>query len=130
MIAVLGVLAAVVVPNVGRFTKSGYLAAAKQELETVQTAVDATMAARGWNTVTGVWIGVIPVTGYQWTLTGGADTAEVDEFLRRTVYSGFRVDTDGLIVKGYYKNDTIGNRIWHYTNGNWVKVPIPGGCSL
>ena len=47
VIAILGVLAAVVIPNVGRFTQSGQKAAAMQEMETVQTAVDAGMAEAG-----------------------------------------------------------------------------------
>ena len=38
VIAILGVLAAVVIPNVSRFTQSGQKAAAMQEKETIQTA--------------------------------------------------------------------------------------------
>jgi prepilin-type N-terminal cleavage/methylation domain-containing protein len=44
VVAILGVLAGVAIPNVGRFVTSGNIAAANTELATVQTAAAAYMA--------------------------------------------------------------------------------------
>ncbi|MDO8636053.1 MAG: type II secretion system protein [Dehalococcoidia bacterium] len=47
VIGILGALAAVVVPNVGRFSGSGNTAAAEAELKSVQTAMDTAMSELG-----------------------------------------------------------------------------------
>lgn len=51
-IGILGVLAAVVVPNVGRFVGSGETQGAATELKAVQAAVDSAMADNGLTAVT------------------------------------------------------------------------------
>lgn len=52
VIAILGVLAAVVLPNVTGLTGEGQTEAAKAELVTVQTAMDTMMAKEGLSSVT------------------------------------------------------------------------------
>src|SRR3972149_9886891 len=52
VIAILGVLAAVVIPNISRFTKSGAIAAAKAERQELQVSVDAMMADAGLSIIT------------------------------------------------------------------------------
>ena len=47
VIAVLGILAAVVIPNVSKFISSGSVSAAKAELATVRTGIAALMADAG-----------------------------------------------------------------------------------
>ena len=44
VVAILGVLAAVIIPNVGQFLRSGKIGAARAELQTLQVAVDGMMA--------------------------------------------------------------------------------------
>ena len=51
VVAILGVLAAIVLPNVTGLTGEGETEAAKAELVTVQTAVDTMMAKEGLNSV-------------------------------------------------------------------------------
>ncbi len=53
VVAILGVLAAVAVPNVGRFIGEGQEQAAETELHNVQTAVIAAMSDAGTDTVVG-----------------------------------------------------------------------------
>ncbi|MBF8264278.1 MAG: ral secretion pathway protein [Dehalococcoidia bacterium] len=52
VIGILGALAAVVVPNVGRFSGSGNTAAAEAELKSVQTAMDTAIAENALTLVT------------------------------------------------------------------------------
>ncbi len=54
VIAIIGVLAAVIIPNVTGLVGSGETEAARAELITVQTAMDTMMAAEGLSTVTAV----------------------------------------------------------------------------
>jgi len=53
VVAILGVLAAVAIPNIAKFMSSGENEAAKTELANVQTAVVAAMADQGVSSVTG-----------------------------------------------------------------------------
>ena len=53
VVAILGVLAAVAVPNVGKFLNKGRTEAAQTELHNVQTAVMAAMADAGVGTIPG-----------------------------------------------------------------------------
>jgi prepilin-type N-terminal cleavage/methylation domain-containing protein len=48
VVAILGVLAAVAIPNLGRFVSSGEVSAANSELATAQTAAAAYMAEGGY----------------------------------------------------------------------------------
>ena len=54
VVAILGVLAAVAVPNVGKFMQKGETEAAATEMHNVQTAMMAMMADQGATTVTAV----------------------------------------------------------------------------
>ena len=53
VVAILGVLAAVAIPNVGKFVGTGKSEAAKTELHNAQTAVMAAMADQGVGTISG-----------------------------------------------------------------------------
>jgi type IV pilus assembly protein PilA len=54
VVAILGVLAAVAVPNVGKFMNKGQIEAASAELHNVETAMMAMMADTGQTTITAV----------------------------------------------------------------------------
>jgi prepilin-type N-terminal cleavage/methylation domain-containing protein len=64
VVAILGILAAVVIPNVGAFMVTGTLNAANTEAENVKTAALAFYAEKG------TWTGVNEATGYPAYLTG------------------------------------------------------------
>jgi len=53
VIAILGIIAAVVIPNLGRFMGRGKVEAANTEAHNVQTAVTACMVENNWSTYDG-----------------------------------------------------------------------------
>ncbi len=53
VIAILGIIAAVVIPNLGRFMGRGKIEAANTEAHNVQTAVTACMVENNWSTYGG-----------------------------------------------------------------------------
>jgi len=53
VIAILGIIAAVVIPNLGRFMGRGKVEAANTEAHNVQTAVTACMVENNWSTYAG-----------------------------------------------------------------------------
>lgn len=132
VIAILGVLAIVVVPNVGRFMESGKKAAAQQELGTVQTVIDAAMAevglsALGTTTVTagsGPGTDAFTLTPTNDPIFTGPDLSQVHlkEYLRRTLEGEWTFGNDGLITSG---NFPATSPVWHYessgVNQGWSK---------
>lgn len=90
VIAVLGILAAVAIPNVSKFINSGSESAAKAELSTVRTAVGADMADNGLVTFTSVG-----------TVGGGSDlNPPLDSYLAGGIaklQGVYTVDTSGLV---------------------------------
>ena len=122
VIAILGVLAAVVVPNVARFTRSGQKAAAQQEQGTIQTAIDAAMAEAS---LTSLSADIIVTNASTNTLAPGV---VVEDYIRRTVEGRWQCDisagaTDGLISDGHFK---IGVDGWTYAAGTWTWQADPG----
>ena len=93
-------MAAVVIPNVQRYTKSGQLAAAKQELETTQTAIDASMAEAGTIVLTADV--TVDATNPGPSIGG----VVVKDFLRRSISGSWTCDVstqaDGIITDGTY----------------------------
>ena len=124
VIAVLGVLAAVVIPNVQRFTQSGQKAAAQQEMGTVQTAVDAGMAEAGATSVPA--LGFLISAGSENDAGGGVI---IEDFLRRTIEGQWTVtgDGDGMIASGVFKYETPAVDHWAYdgTTDEWSWVEVP-----
>ncbi len=70
VVAILGVLAAVAVPNVSKFMNKGEVEAAKAELHNVQTAMLAMMADTGSTQVTQVATATANMTSFPPTGTG------------------------------------------------------------
>jgi type IV pilus assembly protein PilA len=142
VIAILGVLAAVVVPNVGRFMQSGQKAAAEQELGTIQTAVDAAMAEAGvtaLSTSTVLWVGPTanPDNSYQIIAADGTATGVyVGDFLRRGIEGTWRIyaasGKAGLVYVGYYPAVASGSgdssTVWEYDESatpQWSEYTAP-----
>ena len=89
VVAILGVLAAVAIPNVARFVKSGTLAAANTELATVQTAA---IAYASDNVPTASFTAGKP--------TSGNYSSTLDAYLNKSTS-----------LKGWYTFDTTGKLI-------------------
>ncbi len=105
VVAILGVLAAVAIPNVSKFVKSGTLSAANTELATVQTAAIAYAADNSTGLTTGFnaspTVGTLngyldkPIKGtYEFDITGNLlDSTSLPTARANPAYSGLTWDT-------------------------------------
>jgi len=113
VVAILGILAAVIVPNVAKFMQSGQKAAAQSELAEVQTAVYAMMADNGIGSIGG---GTVTSTGDLTPAIGG--------FLQGGIArlkGSWTVIADGSISAGLFP--ATGSH-WTYTApSDWVWAP-------
>lgn len=98
VIAIIGILLAVIVPNVSKFTSSGEKAAGQSEQQTIQTAIYAAMAEVGQASLSA-----------QVTVDSGNGTIDTDVDLEEYLQSGIAgikgewiVDTTGRVVSGEY----------------------------
>jgi prepilin-type N-terminal cleavage/methylation domain-containing protein len=97
VVAILGVLAAVAVPNVGKFINKGKTESKETELHNIQTAVMAMLA----DSITGL---IVPVTDvHDMSLVKTTDTATTPAPLVLTAYlTGLA--SDGKTLNSYAKN--------------------------
>lgn len=79
VIAILGIIAAVVIPNLGRFMGRGKVEAANTEAHNVQTAVTACMVENNWNTCLGT-VGPGHTSAITGPTTAGNNTAPENFF--------------------------------------------------
>jgi len=106
VVAILGILAALVIPNVATFLTSGKVGAGRAERATLQVSVDGMMADAG----------VIAITGGDWdgtsenviTVTVDTITYDAATYLRRAVDPGsaWSVAADGEVSCTQYDNST------------------------
>jgi len=113
VVAILGILAAVVIPNAAKFFQSGQKGAAESELGSVQVAVYAAMADNGVGTIVGG-----PINS-----TTDLSDYPIDTYLQGgiTQLKGtWTVDDDGLVSAGSFPTDAPH---WKYTAPDtWVYV--------
>jgi len=118
VVAILGVLAAVAVPNVGKFIGKGKNEAKETEMANIVTAVTAAMADSASNNVTdgnddgatitfGLTSGAAAVKTYTDCLvaTVGATNYNVGDYLAggyTKVAGGYNVKVDGTVTQIYY----------------------------
>ena len=106
VVAILGVLAALIIPNVATFLESGKVGAGRAERSTLQVAVDGMMADDGATAITAA-------TGWQGeatTVTSG--TYDANDYIRRFPTEGtFSVATDGVVTCTAYPGVTNVARI-------------------
>ena len=106
VIGILGILAAVAIPNFNRFINTGKNQAAEAELSNVQSAMDAMMIDRGVATVSPVGTGVSDMSGFPvgYSLTG--ETAlwhATDTYMRdATTHGSYTVIANGTITQTAY----------------------------
>lgn len=92
VVAILGVLAAVIIPNVGSFMGSARVNAANTELQNIRTAAIAYMADHA-----GVWP------------TAGTDlTSGTNPYLNGTLVGTYTINADTGVVSG----GTYGDLVW------------------
>jgi len=109
VVAILGVLAAVAIPNVGKFMGTGKTQAAETETHNVQTAVMAAMADVEAGAITGGSFGntgqADPPTGTDLTIAGGSANTTVGAFIvggAVKVQGDYTVGTDGAVTRNWY----------------------------
>ena len=95
VISILGILAAVVVPNVGRFLGKGETEAAKTELHNIQTAVMAMMVDKGLTACPVVAAGSSDMTTFP-----SADTKLYPDYVTMATSSfHYTVDANGTVAQ-------------------------------
>lgn len=95
VIAIIGVLAAIIIPNVTGLVGSGETEAAKAELITVQSATDTMMAKGGVSTVTAVTIATSNMSSFP-----SSSTALYPDYLRMSTTKGtYTCSTTGLVTQ-------------------------------
>jgi type IV pilus assembly protein PilA len=113
VVAILGVLAAVAVPNVGRFIGEGQEQAANTELHNVQTAVMAAMSDANTENVTGDGGDFIFGDADHDQSTAGDDCTVATGFTVGGYFIGgvdevqgeYLIDTAGLVTLTWYPGD-------------------------
>jgi prepilin-type N-terminal cleavage/methylation domain-containing protein len=95
VIAIIGVLAAIIIPNVTGLVGSGETEAAKAELITVQSAMDTMMAKEGLSTVTAVTTATSTMSSFP-----SSSTALYPDYLRMSTTKGtYTCSTSGLVTQ-------------------------------
>jgi len=104
VVAILGILAAVAIPNVVQFIDSGKVEAANTELSTINTAVVAYMAENQTSTLSA-----------EITLTP-TDSDILGIYLSKALVGSYTVDVNGVITGTDYDGLT-----WDTTTKQWKK---------
>jgi type IV pilus assembly protein PilA len=105
VVAILGVLAAVAIPNVVKFSSSGRTQAASTELNNVQTSVHAAMVQENAKTIVGVAPFSLDSTN-DVTIVGPAGSTTVAPFLTggiASLHGIYSVDADGGVTQTGYQ---------------------------
>jgi type IV pilus assembly protein PilA len=122
VVAILGILAAVIIPNITKFLGVGQKGAAQGELSTVQNGVYAAMAERGLGAISPT----NPITSAQDLLnpadnpTPGTPALHLADYVQggmTGVNGAWSVNATGLIDSGTYPNDSLlvaGAKYWAY----------------
>lgn len=99
VVAILGVLAAVAIPNVGRFMGSGTVQAANTEAHNVQTAVLAAMADKAAaSLVDGGTVGPARAVAVQYYVGTTTPDLPVGEYFTGSLQATYALNDDGSIA--------------------------------
>jgi type IV pilus assembly protein PilA len=110
VIAILGVLTAVAVPNVGKFMGRGEVESANTEYNTLQTAVMAIMADAGRSDVTAA----SDITQGS-SITVGTTAYALSDYVTGTIKGTYSIADTGVLTGTSYP----GNVWWDSTNHVW-----------
>ena len=101
VVAILGVLAALIIPNVSTFMKSGKIGAARAEKSTLQVAVDG-MMADAQTTALGAAVAGWDGSAATVTHTTSGITYDAADYFRRAVDGTYNVAADGTVTCATY----------------------------
>jgi type IV pilus assembly protein PilA len=129
VVAILGILAAVIIPNITKFLGVGQKGAAQGELGTVQQGTYAAMAEKGVGAVEGA-----AVHGAITAAQGDINTdpaINLGEYLQGGLLGlkgSWNVTATGLVDYGTYPEFALlasGANYWEYVSGNWTQLQKP-----
>jgi type IV pilus assembly protein PilA len=106
VIAILGILAAVIIPNIAGFITSGKIAAANSEVLSLRTAIRAYQAENNTNYPTG---------------SAATFQADVLPYLSTTPKGTYTCDSSGVLTGT--DNSYASGLIWDATNQQWKRGP-------
>ena len=111
VVAILGILAALIIPNVATFMESGKVGAGRAETKIIQTAVDGMMADAGVITITAAtgWPGTTPHAQEPTATSSGGSVYLASDYFRRSITpnSTWNVGTDGLVLCTAFDGITV-----------------------
>jgi general secretion pathway protein G len=121
VIILLGILAAVVVFNVGGFLGQGTEQIAKMQGNLLQTSITAAMAQESATSVTAGHIGNVgngaSITNPgEWNLTVGDTEVPMSKYIQNDITGYWEWNDSGTIINGTY----TGGKTCTYDNGNWT----------
>ena len=121
VVAIIGILAAVIIPNIEKFFGVGQKAAAQGELNTVQMAVYAAMGESGVAAVSSGWLDSASSISISGAIQGGAEELK----------GVWMIDSSGRIIYGEYPNSgnlKTGAYYWSYNttrDPQWRQEQLP-----
>jgi type IV pilus assembly protein PilA len=119
VVAILGILAAVIIPNITKFLGVGQKGAAQGELGTVQQGAYAAMAEQGVGAITG---GNVSASGG--TINTNPPVIDLTAYLQgglAGLKGSWTVTTSGLVTDGTYPDVSLlatGATYWAYDSSN------------
>jgi type IV pilus assembly protein PilA len=122
VVAIVGILAAVIIPNITKFLGVGQKAAAQGEMNTVQMAVYAAMAESGVAAIDDI-VGPLSASNGEIDSTSGITITGALQGGEDELKGIWTIDSTGEIVYGEYPNPEkleFGASYWEYDAGNWT----------
>jgi len=122
VVAILGILAAVIIPNITKFLGVGQKGAAQGELGTVQQGAYAAMAEQGVGAVTG---GTVTASQGVINTLPPIDLGAYMQGGLAGLKGSWNVTPSGLITYGTYPDYAViatGANYWVYNAGNWTQL--------
>ena len=129
VVAILGILAAVIIPNITKFLGVGQKGAAQGELGTVQQGTYAAMAEKGVGAVEGSAVhGAVTATQGVINTVPAINLGEYLQGGLAGLKGSWNVTATGLVNYGTYPEYAAlasGANYWEYDSGNWTQLQKP-----
>jgi type IV pilus assembly protein PilA len=117
VVAILGVLAAVVIPNVGRFIGRGKTEAAATEFSSIQSAITSMMTDQG--------LSLLPSANISSHDTAGEATNDMSDFPDADNTGAHLYGYGGVSTVNYVVSQNTTHKYWIDTNGTVFQVINP-----
>jgi prepilin-type N-terminal cleavage/methylation domain-containing protein len=110
VVAILGILAALIIPNVTTFLESGKVGAGRAETKVIQVSVDGMMADAGVTAITARtdWPGTAGHAQEPTATSSGGTSYQASDYFRRSITpnSTWSVDATGVVTCTEFDGDT------------------------